>query len=145
MTYIILGDEYHMYGNNLGMPFMMPSTSYMRMAPNIAPMTNNLRSLSGLTSATTSPIRGLLSGAKNIGWSGMLNNVSKTLGVVKEAIPIVKEVKPMMNNMRSMLKIASAFNDATTTEVTQTNTKTIKETTDNNISSSNQNSPNFFL
>lgn len=124
---------------------MMPSTSYMRMTPNIAPMANNLRSLSGLTSATTSPIRGLLSGAKNIGWSGMLNNVSKTLGVVKEAIPIVKEVKPMMNNMRSMLKIASAFNDATTTTTTEVNTKTIKETTDNNISSSNQNSPNFFL
>lgn len=136
-----------MYGNNLKMPFMMPNTSYIRMAPNIAPMANNLRSLSGLTNTTASPIRGLLSGAKNIGWSGMLNNVSKTLGVVKEAIPIVKEVKPMMNNMKSMLKIASAFNDATVNdEASQTNTQIIKETTDNNtISSTNQNSPNFFL
>ena len=107
-----------MYGNNLGAPFMMPNP-YMQM-PNINPMMargiNNIGAMGGLSrGASMSKAGGLLSGIKGLNWSGMLNNVSKTLGVVKEAIPVVKEVRPMMHNMRSMLKIASVFNDETTT------------------------------
>lgn len=52
---------------------------------------------------------------KNINWSGIINNTSRTLGLVNQAIPVVKQVGPMMNNMKSMLKIASIFKDETDT------------------------------
>lgn len=149
-----------MYGNNLGAPFMMPNP-YMQM-PNINPMMargiNNIGAMGGLSrGASMSKAGGLLSGIKGLNWSGMLNNVSKTLGVVKEAIPVVKEVRPMMHNMRSMLKIASVFNDETTTSNTQnnkrkentnkpeTNNKTTDSISTSTTSSIKTNTPNFFL
>lgn len=149
-----------MYGNNLGAPFMMPNP-YMQM-PNINPMMargiNNIGAMGGLSRGTSmSKAGGLLSGIKGLNWSGMLNNVSKTLGVVKEAIPVVKEVRPMMHNMRSMLKIASVFNDETTTSNTQnnkikentnkpeTNNKTTDSISTSTTSSIKTNTPNFFL
>ena len=142
-----------MYGNNLGAPFMMPNP-YMQM-PNINPMMargiNNIGAMGGLSrGASMSKAGGLLSGIKGLNWSGMLNNVSKTLGVVKE-------VRPMMHNMRSMLKIASVFNDETTTSNTQnnkvkentnkpeTNNKTTDSISTNTTSSIKTNTPNFFL
>lgn len=152
-----------MYGNYMGGPFMMPNMSYgpilnSTMAINSIPSTmargsslgSGLRSLLGLGGA-----RNLAGGvSRGINWSSLLNNTSKTLGVVREAIPIVKEVGPMMNNMKSMLKVASVFKDAT--DVNSENTSNdrsnnIKSTTDNfnNQSSTKtnitQNEPNFFL
>lgn len=152
-----------MYGNYMGGPFMMPNMSYgpmlnSTMAMNSIPSTmargsslgSGLRSLLGLGGA-----RNLAGGvSRGINWSSLLNNTSKTLGVVREAIPIVKEVGPMMNNMKSMLKVASVFKDAT--DVNSENTSNdrsnnIKSTTDNfnNQSSTKtnitQNEPNFFL
>ena len=50
---------------------------------------------------------------KSINWTGMINNTSKTLGIINQSIPIVKQVGPVMNNMKSMLKIASIFKDET--------------------------------
>ena len=50
---------------------------------------------------------------KSIHWGGIINNTSKTLGVINQAIPLVKQVGPVMNNMRSMLKVASVFKDET--------------------------------
>ncbi len=50
---------------------------------------------------------------KSINWSGIINNTSKTLGLINQAIPVVKRVGPVMNNMKSMLKIASVFKDET--------------------------------
>ena len=149
-----------MYGNNPGTPFIIPNP-YIQM-PNINPIMtrgiNNIGTLSGLPKGTTMPkLGGILSGAKGLNWSNMLNNVSKTLGVVKEAIPVVKEVRPMMHNMRSMLKIASVFNDETTTSNTQnnkvkentnkpeTNNKTTDSISTNTTSSIKTNTPNFFL
>lgn len=128
-----------MYGTNLGAPFMMPNMTYMQMPP----MANGMRSLAGLSRGANN--LGLL---KGVNFSGMLNNVSKTLGVVKEAIPIVKEVKPMMNNMKSMLKIASAFSDVTEDKKISSSPKETPENTTNNTSKINnttQNTPNFFL
>lgn len=142
-----------MYGNNLGAPFMMPNP-YMQM-PNINPMMtrgiNNIGAMGGLSrGASMSKAGGLLSGIKGLNWSGMLNNVSKTLGVVKE-------VRPMMHNMRSMLKIASVFNDETTTSNNQnnkikentnkpeTNNKTTDSISTSTTSSIKTNTPNFFL
>ncbi len=152
-----------MYGNYMGGPFMMPNMSYgpilnSTMAINSIPSTmargsslgSGLRSLLGLGGA-----RNLAGGvSRGINWSSLLNNTSKTLGVVREAIPIVKEVGPMMNNMKSMLKVASVFKDAT--DVNSENTSSdrsnnIKSTTDNfnnqNSTKTNitQNEPNFFL
>ena len=91
-------------------PFMMPNMGYspmMTMAPNMmrSSLGGGLRSLLGLTPRMGSAIG---TAGRGINWASLLNNTSKTIGVVKEAIPIVKEVGPMMNNMRSMFKIASA-------------------------------------
>lgn len=142
-----------MYGNNLGAPFMMPNP-YMQI-PNINPMMtrgiNNIGAMGGLSKgASMSKAGGLLSGIRGLNWPGMLNNVSKTLGVVKEAIPVVKEVRPMMHNMRSMLKIASVFNDETTsntqnTNKPQTNNKPTDSISTSTTSSIKTNTPNFFL
>ena len=54
-----------------------------------------------------------LNAIKSINWSGIINNTSKTLGIINQSIPIVKQVGPMMHNMKSMLKIASIFKDET--------------------------------
>ena len=149
-----------MYGNYMGGPFMMPNMSYgpmlnSTMAMNSIPSTmargsslgSGLRSLLGLGGA-----RNLAGGvSRGINWSSLLNNTSKTLGVVREAIPIVKEVGPMMNNMRSMLKVASVFKDATDVNSENISNNNIKSTTDNfnnqNSTKTNitQNEPNFFL
>lgn len=81
-----------------------------------------------------------------INWSSLLNNTSKTIGVVKEAIPIVKEVGPMMNNMRSMLKIASVFKDETDkTPKEEIKKESNKTTTSQQTSNQTYNEPNFFL
>lgn len=78
----------------------------------------------------------LFSNIKNYNWTGLINNTSKTLGVIKETIPIVKQVKPVVNNMRSMIKIASVFKD----ETDNTNTSDVKE-----VISNYNDSPTFFV
>ena len=54
-----------------------------------------------------------LGALKAINWGGIINNTSKTLGIINQTIPLVRQVGPMMNNMRSMLRIASIFKDET--------------------------------
>ena len=94
---------------------------------------------------------GILSSFRNINFGGILNNVSRTLGVVKDAIPIVKEVRPMIGNMRSIIKIASAFKDETDTSTKKENTNTTSVSSSNSTNNSstntsyNSNEPNFFL
>ena len=56
---------------------------------------------------------GIINAAKGVNWSTLINNTSRTLGIVKEAVPIVKGAGPMFNNMRTMFKLASAFKDET--------------------------------
>ena len=115
---------------------------------------SGLKSLLGLGNT-----RAVAGAARGINWSSLLNNTSKTLGVVREAIPIVKEVGPMMNNMKSMLKVASLFNDATTPSNNNSNTqnnnstnnssnnRVNNETRNENTITNNSysNSPNFFI
>lgn len=50
---------------------------------------------------------------KSINWGGLINNTSKTLGVVNQAIPLVRQVGPIFNNMKSMVRVASLFKDET--------------------------------
>lgn len=105
---------------------------------------------------------GLLSrlGLRNINFGNILTNTSKTLNVINQAIPVVKQVGPMFNNMKSMLKVASLFNDATTpsnnkNSNTQSNNNTNNssnntvnnETSNENTITNNgySNSPNFFI
>ncbi len=131
-----------MYGNNFR-PFMMPGNMPYTPYHGIS-----------RTIFNTGGIRSLFRGFHNINWNGMLNNVSRTLGVVRDAIPVVKEVGPMINNMKSMIKIASIFKDETDTRKQTTNNKNTnnnqtkqKESSNNNTTSNNNynNEPNFFL
>ena len=127
-----------MYGNNFR-PFMMPNNMMYN------PYTTN----PGITRSlfNTGSVRSLFHGIHNINWNNMLNNVSRTLGVVRDAIPVVKEVGPMINNMKSMIKIASVFKDETDTKKTNNkiNKNNIKENSTNSTTSNYNNEPNFFL
>lgn len=132
-----------MYGNNYIRPFIMPNMGYAPMARG---MGMGLRGASALGRTG-----GILSSFRNINFGGILNNVSRTLGVVKDAIPIVKEVRPMIGNMRSIVKIASAFKDETDTNTKKENTNTtpassLNSTNETSTNTSyNSNEPNFFL
>ena len=105
---------------------------------------------------------GLLSrlGLRNINFGNILTNTSKTLNVINQAIPVVKQIGPMFNNMKSMLKVASLFNDATTPSNNKnsntqsnnntnnsSNNKVNNETSNENTITNNgySNSPNFFI
>ena len=89
-----------MYGNNYFMPYNMPIGAFNRTLP--MAKTGFIGKLGGATSA----IRG-------INWGGLLNNASRTLGVINQAIPVVKQAGPMLNNMKSMIRLASAFKNET--------------------------------
>ena len=87
-----------------------------------------------------SKIANTFSNLKNINWGGLINNTSKTLGVINQTIPLVKQVKPVMNNMRSMIRIASLFRDET-----DDNKKSIvNDNYTNNTVYDYNNSPTFF-
>ena len=100
---------------------------------------------------------GLLSklGLRNINFGNILTNTSKTLNVINQAIPVVKQVGPMFNNMKSILKVASLFNDATTPSNNNNNNNSINNKVNNETSgernentitnNSYSNSPNFFI
>lgn len=100
---------------------------------------------------------GLLSklGLRNIDFGNILTNTSKTLNVINQAIPVVKQVGPMFNNMKSILKVASLFNDATTpsnnnnnnnSSNNKVNNETSGERNENTITNNSySNSPNFFI
>ena len=123
-----------MYGNNFR-PFAMPGN---------IPYTTVHRPF-----FNTGGIHSIFKGFHNINWNNILNNTSRTLGVVRDAIPVIKEVRPMINNMKSMIKIASVFKDETDTRKPNNNISnkkenSIKDTTlNNNINYNNE--PNFFL
>lgn len=101
-------------------------------------------------------------GIRNINWQGLLNNTSRTLGVINQAIPVVKQIGPMYNNMKSMIRIASLFKDETdpkpnsnTSTIKNNNNNTVNEITkninneeqkENTIIKNNySNSPSFFI
>lgn len=97
-----------MYGNNYFMPYNMPIGAFNRTLP--MAKTGFIGKLGGATSA----IRG-------INWGGLLNNASRTLGVINQAIPVVKQAGPMLNNMKSMIRLASAFKNETSPSKTNNN------------------------
>lgn len=139
-----------MYGNNFN-PYMMPNMSYGPMMRNtMMPIANARRGFGGLGSLLGLSSRGMTRG---INWSNLLNNTSKTLGVIKEAIPVVREVQPMLHNMRSIVKIASAFKDETDTTPNKNTNNNVEQKNNNTTDSTNiaynnknyNNEPNFFI
>lgn len=94
-----------MYGNNYFMPYGLNYSM---------PLGTGLR---GITTVPKAGILGRLGGLtgtiKGINWGGLLNNASKTLGVINQAIPVVKQAGPMLNNMKSMIRLATAFKNET--------------------------------
>ena len=83
-----------MFPNGYNMPFY---SSYnvpgMAMGMGMGPAIRNGGLLSRLTGANS--LRTGIGTARSINWSGLLNNASKTLGVINQAIPVVKQVGPM--------------------------------------------------
>ena len=110
-------------------PFFVPAYRMSTMPLNIARVASPTSGL-GLFSRLGSAFSGL----KNFNWGGLINNASKTLGVINQTIPLVRQVGPMMSNMRSMLKVASIFKDETD--------KPINNTVANNTNSNIQNTSN---
>lgn len=128
-----------MYNNPFYIPgynptMTMASPNLMRGMSATMPATRALASTTRAANAggLFSRLGSSLSGIKAINWGGLINNTSKTLGIINQTIPIVRQVGPMVNNMKSMLRVASLFKDETDTKVT-TNTKTTtnKPTTTN--------------
>lgn len=54
-----------------------------------------------------------LAGIRKLNWSGLINNTSKTLGIINQTIPVVRQVGPIFNNMKQMVRVASIFKDET--------------------------------
>ena len=98
-----------MYGNNYFMPYGMNYGMPLGMGlrgSSMVPKTGLLGRLGGVTGAV-----------KGINWGGLLNNASRTLGVINQAIPVVKQAGPMLNNMKSMMRLATAFKNETSPEL----------------------------
>ena len=99
-----------MYNN----PYIIPGYFNQSMTPNLIRGIPTSTMLSPTTkTGLLSKLGTSLSGIKKINWGGLINNTSKTLGIINQTIPIVRQVGPIMNNMRSMMRVASIFKDET--------------------------------
>ena len=149
--------NYYTYPNFQNINFRSVPSSFINgplRNPIMGGITKNPGFLSRIFAPTSSISAGVTGATKTFSFSNLLNGASKTLNVINQAIPVVKQVGPMFNNMKSMLKVASLFNDATTptnstrnnntknTTNIENNNKTKENTTTNN---SYSNSPNFFI
>ena len=125
-----------MYYNNFNYPYNMyrqiPHLNNQLYIPNI--------NQGGLFSRFSN-------GIKHINWNNLLNNTSRTLGVINQAIPIVKQTAPMLNNMRSLMRVASAFKDETKSITKSNIIDNNNQTTKKEITSANTTDslPNFFI
>ena len=142
-------------------PFFIPSY-YSSAIPNLtrgAMMTNPALSVGSASRGASlfGKLGNAVGAIKSFNWGGLINNTSKTLGIINQTIPLVRQVGPMVGNMRSMLKIASAFKDETDTSSTN-NQNIIKNqpqntnntTYDNRkeekiVDYTTNNSPTFFI
>ena len=103
-------------------PFFIPSY-YSSAIPNLtrgAMMTNPALSVGSASRGASlfGKLGNAVGAIKSFNWGGLINNTSKTLGIINQTIALVRQVGPMVGNMRSMLKIASAFKDETDTSST---------------------------
>ena len=111
-------NDYPLYGNNYPVPY--------QNVPLQNPYQSNLK---GFTTGVTKT---------KFNWSQFLNNTQRTLGIINQAIPIVYQIRPILSNAKTMLRIASAIDEATVVEEAIEN-KPKKE------NEKNGNTPQFFL
>ena len=126
-------------------PFFIPA---YRTIPNI--MRTGMIPTRGLAIKDASlfgKLGNIFQGIKNFNWTGLINNTSKTLGIINQSIPLVRQVGPMFGNMRSMIKLASAFKDKTNNIPKQNiyTSTTTKEKESSNNNYINYDSPTFFI
>lgn len=128
-------------------PFFIPSYQMYNMPlnmGNMASMSNmaGMGNVANMARTAAPAARGLglfsrigntLGGLRSINWGGLINNTSKTLGIINQTIPLVKQVGPMVTNVRSMLRLVSVFKDETDTPQKINTTSTQKQ----NINHSN--------
>ena len=88
--------------------FYMPNMG-MRAAPFMRANYMAPRSL-GLFGRISNSLRGF-------NWRGLLSGANKTLDVVNQTIPLIRQAGPMFNNMKSMIQLAKAFGNETTTGI----------------------------
>ena len=156
-----------MYNN----PFYIPMYPPTMISPNLIrgipttraiPTASALARTAGSRAATSGGLLSRLipglSGIKSINWGGLINNTSKTLGIINQTIPLVKQVGPVVNNMKSMIRVASLFKDETdinkktnyyqpqnNTTFTNITTKTTTTTKQPNTINDYNESPTFFI
>lgn len=114
-------------------PFYIPNYYMIRPLPNSIITRNNF---------LTKRLGNIFNGFKTFNWNGLINNTSKTLGIINQTIPLVKQVRPMVGNMKSMIKLASAFKDETDIKPTKQNNSFIEKETNN---TNNNEYPTFFI
>ena len=145
-----------MYNNPYFIPGFNPTIMNSSMiAPNLTRgvatngLLNGTRGLAANTIANTAKNTGLLSrlgsgltGIKSINWGGLINNTSKTLGIINQTIPLVRQVGPMVNNMKSMVKVASLFKDETDIPKSNQKNKSYNQNIPTNKTSTNKTSNN---
>ena len=137
-----------MYPNNFYYPYRMamnfPYMSFNRPIINSIPNMVTRRGLFSRLGNSIGAIRGL-------NWSNIINNTSRTLGVINQAIPIVKQTGPMLHNMRSMLRVASVFRDETSSNKKTTKSNVVNsinkedEAPKKEVTDEDSNLPNFFI
>ena len=144
-------------------PYYFPN--YMMNIPNTIPPINTIRGISNISRLGQGNNIGLLSRLsnslgfiRNINWGNLINNTSRTLGVINQTIPLVKQATPMVRNMKSIIKLASVFKDETDSTNKINNNSNKKNSTKNNTVSDNyikqestnnsyydHNQPTFFI
>lgn len=93
----------------------------------------------------------LTGGLRNIGWSGILNNTQRTLGIINQTIPLVKQATPMFRNARTMFQIMNEFkkDDAPSMPTSKVDTNNVETVANKVEQTKNQeisyhNGPTFF-
>lgn len=118
-------------------------------------MSPSMLSYPGASTASTGLFSRLANGIRGIGWSGILNNTQRTLGIINQTIPLVKQATPMFRNAKTMFHIMNEFkkddtpstnNTKATTQTPQTNEQRIETTKDITLvkETSYSNGPTFF-
>lgn len=92
-----------------------------------------------------SKLGGAFGTLRSLNWGGIINNTSRTLGIINQTIPLVRQVGPMVGNMRSMLKLASVFKDETDTGAKKNNvskSNSVNVRNNDNIKNNDSNNSN---
>lgn len=94
----------------------------------------------------------LARGLRSFNWTKLLNGANKTLNLMNQTIPLVRQATPMVKNVKSVLHLAKAFKNETSSNSAlnkQIVNKSYKNTESKNNNSSSIESdakmPTFFI